>query len=77
MTTENTSAPAQETAAASLSLNELKGCMQVIEVCTGRGAFKPDELVAVGTLFQKLRDFVAQAEPAAEQSSQSETKEQE
>ena len=65
MTTEN-STPATDAAPASLSLSELKGCMQIIEVCTSRGAFKADELVAVGTIFQKLLDFVKQAEPAPE-----------
>lgn len=67
MTTENTT-PTADAAPASLSLNELKGCLQIIEVCTSRGAFKADELVAVGTIFQKLMEFVKQAEPAAEES---------
>lgn len=70
MTTENITPSAEQAAPASLSLNELKGCMQIIEVCTSRGAFKPDELVAVGTIFQKLLDFVKQAEPVAAEQEQ-------
>ena len=61
MTISNQSAPAQQV---SLSLNDLRSCANVIEVCTQRGAFKAEELLAVGQLYSKITAFLSQAVPA-------------
>lgn len=61
MTISNQSAPAQPV---SLSLNDLRSCANVIEVCTQRGAFKAEELLAVGQLYSKITAFLSQAAPA-------------
>lgn len=70
MTISNQSAPTQPV---SLSLNDLRSCANVIEVCTQRGAFKADELMAVGQLYQKITAFLAQATPASQSPAQEAT----
>ena len=56
----------------SLSLNDLKVCLQVIDICSQRGAFKPEEFQAIGALHQKLTVFLSQsAAPAAESTEES------
>ena len=62
-------------ASASLSLNDLKGCLQIIDVCTKRGAFAAEELETVGTLYRKIREFVTLADHQG--SENTEAKEQE
>ena len=49
--------------AVSLSLNDLKVCLQVIDLCSQRGAFKPEEFQAIGALHQKLTTFLTQVAP--------------
>lgn len=56
--------PSEQAATASLSLSDLKLCLQVIDVCSQRGAFKAEEFSAVGALHQKLRLFLEQSEQA-------------
>jgi hypothetical protein len=46
---------------ASLTLTDLNALKQIIEVTNSRGAFKPDELLAVGAVYQKLSLFLQQA----------------
>jgi len=41
-----------------LTVNDLAAIRQVIEVAQARGAFKPGELVAVGTVYEKLNTFL-------------------
>ena len=65
-TEENT--PAQQPA--HLSLNDLKLCVQIIDVCSSRGAFKPEEFGAVGAIHQKLTLFLAQSEQAQQAAQQ-------
>jgi hypothetical protein len=64
--TETVSTEQNVQQAASLSLNDLKVCLQIIDVCSQRGAFKAGEFTAVGALHQKLTVFLAQSEQAAE-----------
>lgn len=59
---------------ASLSLNDLKLCLQVIDICSQRGAFKPEEYMAVGALHSKLTSFLAQIQPAPTAEPTEETK---
>ena len=61
---ENTATEEQSTeqqASVSLSLNDLKVCLQIIDLCSQRGAFKPEEFQAIGVLHQKLTAFLSQS----------------
>jgi hypothetical protein len=60
MTEEVKEAEATETAAApELTVNDLSALKQIIDVASQRGAFKPNEMVAVGTIYNKLESFLA------------------
>ena len=60
MTEEVKEAEAIETAAApELTVNDLSALKQIIDVASQRGAFKPNEMVAVGTIYNKLESFLA------------------
>lgn len=48
----------------SLSINDLKTCIQIIDLCSSRGAFKPEEFQAIGVIHARLSAFVAKAVPA-------------
>lgn len=50
---------AQQAASAELTINDLNGIRQIIDVAIQRGAFKANELVAVGTAYNKLETFLA------------------
>jgi hypothetical protein len=54
-----------------LSISDLQACIQIIEICSSRGAFKADELAGVGHLYQKLSGFINQI--AAAQATSEET----
>lgn len=43
-----------------LSINDLSTLKQVIDVASQRGAFKPNEMVAVGQVYTKLDEFLSQ-----------------
>lgn len=62
---------AQETApaGAELTVQDLAAIRQIIDVASQRGAFKPNEMVVVGTTYSKLEAFLAvvQAQQAAQQ----------
>mgnify|MGYP001591116070 CR=1 FL=1 len=62
-----------ETEKATLSLNDLQMVLSVIDTCSKRGAFKPQEFEAVGKLFTHLSLFVKQNLPPDESNSNSET----
>ena len=57
-------APAQEDSV-DLTLNDLSALKSIIDVASGRGAFKPNEMIAVGSVYTKLEKFL---ELAAKQS---------
>lgn len=48
----------QEPAGAELTVNDLNGLREIINVAIQRGAFKPNELVTVGTAYNKLETFL-------------------
>lgn len=50
-------APAQEETV-DLTLNDLSAIKSIIDVASSRGAFKPAEMVAVGTVYSKLEKFL-------------------
>jgi hypothetical protein len=48
----------QEAASPELTVSDLNMLKQVIDVATQRGAFKANELVQVGTVYNKLETFL-------------------
>jgi len=54
--------PTEETASSTsgpeLTVNDLNQLKQVIDVASQRGTFKPNEMVAVGTIYNKLDMFL-------------------
>lgn len=63
MTEENQQqeAPVQQDQPASLTLNDLASFKSIIDVASARGAFKPNEMVAVGQAYNKLISFLETA----------------
>lgn len=64
--TQSANAPAQEGSAPDLTVNDLQALKSIIDVASQRGAFKPNEMVTVGQVYNKLEQFlgaVAQAQP--------------
>ena len=59
---------APEAASPELTVNDLSSIKQVIDVASQRGAFKPNEMVAVGTIYNKLETFLAAVAAQQEQS---------
>ena len=49
----------------SLSLNDLKLCLQIIDICSSRGAFKAEEFQAIGAIHTKLKTFIDGATAAS------------
>jgi hypothetical protein len=56
---------APEEAAADLNLNDLAALRSIIDAASTRGAFKANEMVAVGTVYNKLDKFLNQAQEQA------------
>lgn len=50
-------APQQESA--DLTITDLTNLKAVIDLASSRGAFKPNEMLAVGTVYTKLSNFLA------------------
>jgi len=53
-----------------LTINDLNALKQIIDVASGRGAFKPNEMMTVGSTYNKLETFlnaVAQQSSAEKQ----------
>lgn len=46
----------------SITINDMKNVLMVIDVCTQRGAFRGNELTSIGMLHDKVSAFVADAE---------------
>lgn len=66
MTEDNKqTAPVQEQAAPpqqesnDLTITDLNNIKAVIDLASSRGAFKPNEMVAVGSVYTKLSNFLA------------------
>jgi hypothetical protein len=58
----------EQTANPELNINDLAALKSIIDVASSRGAFKPNEMVPVGTVYNKLDHFLnaaAQATAAA------------
>ena len=63
--TEETTTNTEETvtAEASLSLQDLASVVQIIDLCSSRGAFQGSELEAVGAVRGRFQAFVAANAP--------------
>lgn len=59
---------AQETAVESegLNINDLNTLRAIIDLASSRGAFKPAEMVAIGTAYNKLNNFLEQVAKQSE-----------
>jgi hypothetical protein len=58
-------APAPE-AAAELNINDLNAMKVIIDIASSRGAFKPNEMTAVGQTYTKLTNFLDQVAKQSE-----------
>jgi hypothetical protein len=54
--TEQSQAGAQESA--ELTISDLAAMKSIIDIASSRGAFKPNEMVAVGQTYNKLTAFL-------------------
>ena len=75
MSDENkTEAPATEQAPApDLTVQDLTAMKSIIDVASTRGAFKPNEMTTVGTVYSKLEAFLKAVQ--AQQEAQTEAQE--
>jgi len=71
MTEENTTETTEQ-ADPGLSLQDLASVVQVIDLCSQRGAFQGAELEAVGGLRGRIQTFVSAHAPAEEEESSDE-----
>lgn len=46
----------------SISLQDMKNILVLIDLCTQRGAFRGSELSSIGQLYEKITGFVEQTE---------------
>jgi len=59
--TVETQLPGQEvpqTETPDLTITDLNNIRQVIDLASSRGAFRPSEMIAVGTVYSKLQNFL-------------------
>jgi len=59
--------PAPETAENDLNINDLNAMKQIIDLASSRGAFKAAEMEAVGKVYNKLSNFLAQVAAKGQQ----------
>ena len=57
---------AQAEQAQELTINDLQAMKVIIDIASSRGAFKPNEMVAVGQTYTKLESFLAVVAKQAE-----------
>jgi len=61
---QETTAPAPE--GAELNINDLNAMKVIIDIASSRGAFKPNEMTAVGQTYTKLTTFLDSVSKQAE-----------
>lgn len=69
-TKEQTQEAVPETAQApdnDLTINDLNSMKQIIDIASSRGAFKANEMEAVGKVYNKLSNFLAQVAAKGQQ----------
>jgi hypothetical protein len=59
-----------ETQAPQISLNDLAAAVQIIDVCSKRGAFEGSELESVGAVRGRIAAFVQANTPAQEETTE-------
>ena len=59
-------AQAPATEGADLNINDLNAMKVIIDIASSRGAFKPNEMVAVGQTYAKLTTFLDSVSKQAE-----------
>ena len=59
-TTEAAQEQTQEQSGAELTVQDLQAIKQIIDVATQRGAFRGNELMSVGQVYNKLDTFLTQ-----------------
>lgn len=64
--TTQTEAQVQEQQPVDLTINDLAALRSIIDVAAQRGTFKPSEMAAVGTVYNKLNAFLDQVAKQAE-----------
>lgn len=64
-----------ETTQLSINVSDLQMVVELIDACAQRGAFRAEELVQVGTLYSRIRDFVNSVQPASAESDSDSTTE--
>ena len=64
-TTQN-NAPATDAQSNDLTINVLNAMKVIIDIASSRGAFKPNEMVAVGQTYTKLSTFLETVAKQAE-----------
>lgn len=52
-------APAQQDQSAELTVNDLSNIKQIIDVASSRGAFRPNEMMTIGQVYNKLETFLS------------------
>ena len=65
--TDTVQQPGTEAPSTDLTINDLNAMKVIIDIASSRGAFKPNEMVAVGQTYTKLTTFldaVAKQQPA-------------
>ena len=77
MTTVTNQQPENETQPAPadvprFSLNDLKSLQEIVKVATERGAFRANELSAIGSVYDRLSGFLAAGEAASQPASDEE-----
>jgi len=65
-TAAETQAPTQEQEPG-LTVQDLQSLKAIIDVASSRGAFKPNEMIAVGQTYNKLEQFLATVTPATKE----------
>jgi hypothetical protein len=58
---------------AELTIQDLSSIKSIIDVASQRGAFKPNEMVAVGQTYVKLEGFLAAIEEQQKQATESDS----
>lgn len=62
--------------ASDLNINDLAQVKMIIDVASSRGAFKPNEMTVVGTVYNKIVAFIETVAKSAEAAKTSETPEE-
>jgi hypothetical protein len=62
--TQNNETIAEGSPNPDLNINDLNALKSIIDVASARGAFKPNEMVPVGTVYGKLEAFLNAASQA-------------